>query len=286
MSRHVPKLLLACSLAWGATSLPAAQARPEIEPREHVYSTAAGAELRAFVFPPESTQPRPRAAVVVFHGGGWTIGEAAWAFPRARHFARLGAVGVAAQYRLSDQKSITPLEAMADARAVIRWLRSNAAELGVDAARIAAYGWSAGAHLAASAAIFGDEDGAGSAPDALVLVSPAVALEGSGWVERLLLGRARPEEISPLQHLGPGLPPTIVLQGRTDTVTPTAGATSFCERMQQAGNRCELRVYEGVGHLFTPSSEPDDGWPNPDPRAQAAAFDEADAFLRSLGFID
>ena len=73
------------------------------------------------------------------------MGEPEWGFSLARHFAELGMIGAAAQYRLSDQKSITPLDAMADARAVIRWMRANADSLGIDGNRIAAYGWSAGA---------------------------------------------------------------------------------------------------------------------------------------------
>ena len=37
---------------------------------------------------------------------------------------------MAAQYRLADEKTITPIEAMADARAAIRWVRVHARELG------------------------------------------------------------------------------------------------------------------------------------------------------------
>jgi acetyl esterase/lipase len=147
-----------------------------IEPVEIVYAAPAGTELKAFVFSQEKPSALSRrAAIVLFHGGGWIVGEPQWAFPRARRFAERGMVAVAAQYRLSDQKEITPIEAMADARAVIRWMRTHADSLGIDPGRIAAYGWSAGAHLAASAAIF---DGAfrrdHAAPDALVLISPAV----------------------------------------------------------------------------------------------------------------
>jgi acetyl esterase len=256
---------------------------------EHIYASPGGVELKAYVFAPAGEDARaPRSAIVVFHGGGWHIGAPEWAFARATHFAQLGMVAVAAQYRLSDQKSITPLEAMADARAVIRWVRSNAARLGIAPDRIAAYGWSAGAHLATCAAIFAEplaDVTVSSAPNALVLVSPAVSLEGDSWPQRLLGDRASADEISPDMHVREGLPPTIILQGRTDTVTPLAGVQRFCDRMREAGNRCDLHVYDGVGHLFTPSSEPDDGLPNSDPEVEAAAYREADEFLRSLGFL-
>jgi acetyl esterase/lipase len=198
-------------------------------------------------------------------------------------------VAIAAQYRLSDQKDITPLEAMADARDVIRWMRSHANSLGIDPKRIAAYGWSAGGHLAASAAIFDPEAASkGSVdarPDALVLVSPAVSLVSDAWVQRLLKERASAKDISPDEHVRKGLPPTLILQGNVDTVTPVAGAKRFCERARTAGNVCEVHVYEGFGHLFTPAGVPDDGMPKPDPSTAADALARSDRFLKSLGFL-
>ena len=149
---------------------------------------------------------------------------------------------------------MTPLDAMADARGVIQWMRTQAAALGIDPGRIVADGWSAGAHLAASAAIFGDVTAANepsTTPNALILVSPAVSLEGDSWAQRLLGGHGNVRDISPDEHIRAGLPPILILQGSTDTVTPLAGVERFCNRMKAAGNTCELHVYEGFGHLFT-----------------------------------
>ncbi len=55
--------------------------------------------------------------------------------------------------------------------------------------------------------------------------------------------------------------------------------------MQTHGNRCELHIYDGVGHLFTPSYMPDNGWPRPDQEIQQQAFDQVDDFLKNLGFM-
>jgi len=262
-----------------------AQERPSA-PETHVFATVDGVELKAYVFRPDPAYRKPRPAIVLFHGGGWNLGEPAWTFGRARHYAALGLVAVAAQYRLSDQKAITPLEAMADARAVIRWMRLNAAMLAIDPARVAAYGSSAGGHLAISAAMFDDPpSGVRAAPDALVLVSPAVNLEGDRWPRRLLGERASVSSISPAAHVRAGLPPTLILQGDVDTVTPLSGARLFCDRMRAAGNRCELHVYSGFGHLFTPAGTRDDEWPQPDPKISADALKKSDDFLASLGYI-
>ena len=270
-------------------SIAPALAEPAVRgPVEHVYAQRGEWQLKAHVFTPDDPGKERRPAIVLFHGGGWAMGEPAWAYSRAKHFAERGMVAVAAQYRLSDRKDITPHEAMADARAVIRWVRAQAETLGIDPGRVAAYGWSAGAHLAASAAIF-DTDASGESasarPDALILVSPAVSLMSDAWLQRLLMGRGSARDISPDEHVRQGLPPALVLQGDVDTVTPMAGAKRFCERMRAAGNVCEMHVYQGFGHLFTPAGTPDDGTPQPDPAIAADAAERAGRFLQSQGFL-
>lgn len=74
-------------------------------------------------------------------------GSPEWVYDAAKRYAGYSAVAVAAEYRLSDHKTITSLDAMADARDVIRWIRRNAAVLGIQSDRIAVYGVSSGGHL-------------------------------------------------------------------------------------------------------------------------------------------
>ncbi len=290
MKKSVVMLVAWWAFAGLSGSAPWAQGRKtEEQPQTHVFTPVNGVDLKAHVFRPAQEPPgAPRSAIVLFHGGGWYMGEPEWVFSRARRFAALGLVAVAAQYRLSDQKTISPLEAMADARAVIRWTRANSARLGINPDRIAAYGISAGGHLAASAAIFSEpaeRDQASAAPNALVLVSPALQLEGDPWPQRLLGSRASASSISPVSHVRTGLPPTLILQGDVDTVTPLAGAQLFCQRMRAANNRCDLTVYRGFGHVFTPAGSRDDAMPQPDPKIAAEASVKADEFLASLGYV-
>jgi acetyl esterase/lipase len=82
------------------------------------------------------------------------------------------------------------------------------------------------------------------------------------------------------------MPPTLILEGKTDTVTPLKGVRKFHDLMVAQKNRCDLVVFDGVGHLFTPSNEPDDRMPNPDPQVTAEAWREVDKFLISLGLLD
>ena len=278
------RLFVAVSLLLFAAACANAQSAPAtpIEPRVEQLQSLDGAPLEAHVFDPGPAE-RPRAAIVVFHGGGWYMGDPTWSYDRARRYAERGMVAVAAQYRLSDQSTVTPIDAMADARAQIGWVRANAARLNVDPTRIAVYGWSAGGHLGTAAAQAGDP---ASRPDALVLLSPAVDLERDGWFARLIGPERDAEDYSPLRHVSVGLPPVLILQGDVDTVTPLKGAEAFCSAMAAAGNLCELEVYRGFGHLFTPAGKDDSGYPEPDPVTSTAADERADRFLREHGLLE
>jgi hypothetical protein len=55
--------------------------------------------------------------------------------------------------------------------------------------------------------------------------------------------------------------------------------------MEAAGNSCELEIYRGYGHLFTPAGKDDSGLPEPDSATSAAADERADRFLRERGFL-
>jgi len=251
-------------------------------PKEHstlVYRTVGDLPLRLYVF--ESTpevENRPnRPAVVIFHGGGWTEGEAAFVFPMCRYLAARGMVAIAAEYRLADGEQVTPLESMEDAQEVMYWIRRHASELGIEAHRVAAAGLSAGGHLAASAVVFCDsssENSDGCRPDALLLWFPAVTVTSDVWFDQLLRGRMDPAEASPSDHVRPGLPPTIIFQGTEDHVTPLAEVRKFVERMRKARNRIDLHIYQGRGHAFTQDIED-----------YIDSMEKADRFLSSEGFL-
>lgn len=126
-------------------------------PDVRVYKTVGDRKLTAHVFHPAPTSGGERApAILLFHGGGWVAGSPEWVYEAAQRYAQYGAVAIAVEYRLCDQKTVTPRDSLADARDVLRWTRANAAELGIDAQRIAAYGVSAGGQIAAALATVDD----------------------------------------------------------------------------------------------------------------------------------
>jgi acetyl esterase len=228
-------------------------------------------------------------AIIVLHGGGWNAGSPEWTYYDTQRFAGLGMVAIAGEYRLSNQKDVTPLEAMADTRDLIRWVREHAAELGTDPHRVAVYGSSAGGHLAASAAVFphAEESKTSAVPDALILLSPAASIVGDQWPQRLLGTRADVKTISPAENITKPLPPMIIIEGAADTETPLLGVQRFCDRANQVGGTCELHVYPNLGHLLSRNLDPqaqEQGPFDPDPVASNAAHAAEDAFLARIGY--
>ena len=64
------------------------------------------------------------------------------------------------------------------------------------------------------------------------------------------------QELSPLHHVRLGLPPTLVLHGVRDTITPVAGAKAFADAMTKAGNHCELILNERGNHSYMMRTQP------------------------------
>jgi acetyl esterase len=270
---------LSCSITRGSVS------GPEIM----VYKTVADTKLTAHVFHPEGAGTDiVRPAIVIFHGGGWAAGSPEWVYDVAKRYAALGAITVAAEYRLSDKDTlITPIEALEDARDIVRWMRNNSSRLGLDPYHIAAYGVSAGGHLAASLVFFGaaEKNQTSALPDALVLISPAVAMGKDKYFQSLLGKRSLGRDYSPDDQMDQAPPPSIVFNGSIDNLTPLVGVAHYCELAKQHGGECQLIVYQGVGHLFTRKQPFDSRNFDPDPKAWDDATNKADAFLAEKGFL-
>lgn len=253
-----------------------------------VYKSEKGLQLEAHIFKPENFDPSiSYPALAAFHGGGWQTGHADWTFGSAEHAAENGMVGIAIEYRLSNRSDITPLEAMEDTRDAIRWIRKHSKDLSIDKNRIVGKGLSAGGHLISSISILQEEDEEhSSVPNALILVSPAIDTQ-DGYFKSLLHKDTDPSSLSALENLKSGsqIPPTLILQGRTDRVTPTPFAEQFKQKMDSLNYDCHLKIYEGCGHIFTPSHLDDTGIPMPDPEVSRLALEEQIAFLKARDLL-
>ncbi|HZC08752.1 MAG TPA: alpha/beta hydrolase fold domain-containing protein, partial [Mycobacterium sp.] len=115
---------------------------------EHT-AQAEAASVPVRVYRGGRTEPAP---VVVFcHAGGFALGNLDTDHRQCVELARRGGCTVVSvDYRLSPEHPYpAPLD---DAVTALRWVAANATELGIDAARIAVAGSSAGAALAAGLA--------------------------------------------------------------------------------------------------------------------------------------
>lgn len=261
--------------------------------RSEVYRKVGDVELKIHFFMPPGHKPTDRTpAIVFFFGGGWLRGSPGQFVPQCKYFASRGMVAATADYRVFERHKAMVVDCVSDAEAAIRWVRGNANRLGIDPDRIAASGGSAGGHLAAAVGTLKDftDDEKSTVdfrPNAMILFNPAVDLtrDESGpdtpAKQRFnLLARlgARPEELSPADHIRPGLAPTLIFHGKKDNLIPFTTIEAFAEAMRKAGNKCEAVGFEGQGHGFF----------NYSPKGNTY-FDQtmrlADEFLASLGWI-
>lgn len=261
---------------------PVAKLAAKLEPtKKLVYKTVGDRKLSMHVFEPtgwKTSDKRP--CFLTIHGGGWAGGEPRRMYPFAAHFAQLGMVGISLEYRLiNKQAGTTPFECVKDGRSAVRYLKSQAAELGIDPGKIIVSGGSAGGHVAAATALFSgideaDEDTKVSAtPAALVLLYPVIDTSKEGYGNAKCGDRWK--EISPVHQVRQDLPPTIVFHGTGDTVTPFAGAKAFDEAMHKAGNRCELDVNDGGKHGYLMFED----------KLYRETLAKTEAFLKSLSLL-
>ena len=221
---------------------------------QHIYKVVHGEYLLADVITPSPASDVSRGAVVCFHGGGW-VGGSPEAFERqCVWLADHGVVGVMIEYRLLKDRAENVLDCIRDAHSAMRWVRAHAEQFNIDPSRIAAMGGSAGGHLAACTAMIDiqepdENQDVSSRPDALVLFNPAL----DTGVDAIGAHETFPQEgmpSSPIQHIAPGLPACLSLNGCEDTVTPIGIAERFIEQMLAAGNDCRLVGYPGEGHSW------------------------------------
>jgi acetyl esterase len=218
---------------------------------------------------PLGAAPDARLPVLVyFHGGGWVIGDLDTHDVLCRELANLsGCAVIAVHYRLAPEHRFPA--AVEDALAATRWVRDNAAQLHVDASRLAVGGDSAGGNLAAVVALAARD--AGDLPIAFqLLIYPATdqrmgwpshAANGQGYLlTRDSIGyyhdhylRDKSHDLdwraSPLLHADHArLPPAFVLTAGYDPLRDEG--LQYAHKLSAAGTRATLVNFERQIHGF------------------------------------
>ena len=234
--------------------------------------------------PAAGTEPSP--VVVFLHGGGWRLGSrhsAGPAYAKAdpgpfELFAQAGIAVASIDYRLSGE-AVWPAQ-LHDAKAAVRWLRGRASELIIDPDRIAAWGESAGGHLAELLGLTSDDPalegqvgvvGQSSSVAAVAAwYAPsdvrAVVTDNGGDAmdpstrEAQLLGAAPPmvpdaaAQASPIEHVPAnpalGTPPFLLLHGRADRLVPAVQSQRLHDALTAAGAAAEIYLYDDADHMW------------------------------------
>ncbi|HEY1021648.1 MAG TPA: alpha/beta hydrolase, partial [Flavisolibacter sp.] len=205
-------------------------------------------------------------AMIIVPGGGYSVvvydGEG---ISTAKKFAEKGIAAFVLKYRLPDDsimvnKTIGPLQ---DAQQAIKFVRENADRWGVDKARIGIIGFSAGGHLAATAAThFGRpqiENAAGTSlrPDFQVLVYPVISMQDSLThpdSRRNLLGKAPSETVkkqySAEQQVTADSPPAYLTHATDDALVDVANSLVYYDALRQQKVPVEMHLFQQGGHGF------------------------------------
>lgn len=223
--------------------------------------TASADVPKLYYYP--ATAPGVHSAVIVLPGGGYVhevmekegAAEAKW----------LAARGVAAfvlQYRLAPEYRY-PAPMLDGARAV-RYVRSHAAEFGVDSSRIGVWGFSAGGHLAgylATAPIESDKkdtdpvERVNAHPDFAVFsyarLSMDASIPRSTNLEALIGQNPRPEMIDTIwiaRHVTKETSPSFIYSTTDDQTVNAMNATAYYDACKRAGIPVELHIFEQGAH--------------------------------------
>ncbi|GAF02013.1 alpha/beta hydrolase [Saccharicrinis fermentans] len=235
-----------------------------------------------FRYPAGFNKHRKYPTMVFFFGGGWNGGSIDQFKPQAEYFASRGMITVLADYRVKSRHKTTPYESVADAKSAIRFLRKNAKVLNINPKKIAASGGSAGGHLAAACGNCPgldepEEDlSISSKANALVLFNPVSDNGPDGFCyERM---GERWKEISPAHNIRKNAPPTIIFLGKKDHLIPVSIVEKYQNKMKEVGSRCDLFLYDGVGHGFFNNTKHNGEF-------YTKTVYQSDLFLKSLKFL-
>lgn len=246
-----------------ALPLPSPAPPSDVDARAET-ATADGSTVPVWVYRPP-TAVASGAALLWVHGGGYVAGAAAYDHATCARFVReLGLVVVSVDYRLAPADPFPA--ALDDCSTALRWLRTQAEELGVDPSRLAVGGESAGGGLAAALAQRAYDEGvdlrfqllvypmvddrtvlAAEQPETLVWTSGS---NRSGWSSYLghpvRPAEERPYAVPSRREDLAGLARAWIGVGDLDLFH--AEDVAYAARLVAGGVECELEVVPGMYH--------------------------------------
>ncbi|MCA9218520.1 MAG: alpha/beta hydrolase [Planctomycetales bacterium] len=231
--------------------------------RNVIYCTHDGASLKADIYQPAASQTSA-PGVLMIHGGAWMSGSKFNMAVHAMKLARKGYVVMTINYRLAPKHKF-PAQ-LDDCEAALGWLAANADRYSVDTDRLAAYGYSAGGHLAcllgmraATNPIRLPEE---RAPDvrlhAIVAGGSPCEFRSFPKESRSLaywLGGSRDQvpdqynDASPTAFVSANAPPTFFFHGENDRLVPLKSPAELQKLLAEKQVVTEMLVVKDGGHM-------------------------------------
>lgn len=172
-----------------------------------------------------------------------------------------------------------PLTELAQTIAI---LRENCKEWSIDEKKIVVMGFSAGGNLAGQLSVYWKEDwlaqrtgytSESMRPNAVILAYPMLdCVRHSGkaainrWVNRAMLGnevtQKALEDVSPVFHVNPDVPPTFIWHTMEDTFVPVENSLEYARRLRQHRVPFEMHIYQKGEHGFALGDARTDSMPD------------------------
>lgn len=206
-------------------------------------------------------------AIVICPGGGYRgVSIVKEGHRVAQHLTEAGITAFVLKYRTPQDttnidKSLAPLQ---DAQQALRYVRQQAAGYGIDPRRVGIMGFSAGGHLAATAATYyqrpadaNQTDTTSLRPDFVALIYPVISfadeLAHVGSRTNLLGAEPRPGDVvrfSADQQVNSATPPAFLVHAADDQSVPVGNSLAFYAACVAAGVPAEMHLYARGGHGF------------------------------------
>jgi len=218
--------------------------------------------------PRQAHHGQPLPALIFFHGGGFTLGDLDTHDILCRQLCDQAGIAVlSVDYRLGPEHKFPAMHV--DCYAALQWVAAEAAALGIDAARIAVGGDSAGGNLAAACALMARDAGGPALAYQLLIypatdfrcIAPSHRRNGEGYLltSRLISyfcacflssdADRLDWRISPvLAASHANLPPALVLTAGYDPLVDEG--REYAAQLRAAGNQAEHVCFDGQLHGF------------------------------------